>query len=211
MTSSVSRILSIVITSLGLALMIAYPMLVYFGTSRLSVRTLGLVLLALFLPSQLLRLKGARREHFKAVIPLIVGVIALLLTAVFIEDHRFILVLPVLINILLLVGFASTLRGPVSLIERFARAQVDDLSPEEVTYCRRVTVIWSIFFACNTLTILALALMAPLAWWTIYSGGLAYVAMGLLFATEFVVRKARFRRYGPGWHDRLFAKIFPPR
>lgn len=194
-----------------MTLMMAYPLLVYFGLSRLSVRALGLVLLALILPTQALRLKGARREHFKAVIPLIIGVIALLLVAAIIEDHRFILILPVLINTLLLVGFASTLRGPVTLIERFARTQVDDLSPDEVTYCRKVTLIWSAFFACNALITLGLALMAPLSWWTIYSGAIAYVAIGLLFASEFVVRKARFRRYGPGWHDRFFAKIFPPR
>jgi uncharacterized membrane protein len=89
--------------------------------------------------------------------------------------------------------------------------QVDDLSPAEVTYCRRVTVIWSVFFGCNALIILALAILAPVEWWTVYAGGIVYVLMGLVFATEYVIRKARFRRYGPRWHDRLFARFFPPR
>ena len=35
------------------------------------------------------------------------------------------------------------------MIERFARMQVDDLSEEEVLYCRRVTMVWCALFLLN--------------------------------------------------------------
>ncbi len=35
----------------------------------------------------------------------------------------------------------------------------------------------------------ALALWAPLAWWTLYTGLIAYLLMGLLFAGEWLVRQ----------------------
>lgn len=199
-----------VVTILSVTLVAAYPALVYLGISRFSVRTLGVVLLALLLPGQLLRMRGRKREHLAAVLPLFFGIVAILLVAMVFEDHRLILVLPVLINVALFVGFVSSLRGSTSLVERFALMQTDELSPPEVLYCRRVTIVWSIFFGCNALLILGLALFAPLSWWTLYAGGLVYVLMGLLFSGEYVYRKARFRRYGNGWHDRIFARYFPP-
>jgi uncharacterized membrane protein len=40
-----------------------------------------------------------------------------------------------------------------------------------------------------------LAVAAPLAWWTVYTGILADVLMALLFATEYVVRTMRRQRF----------------
>ena len=43
----------------------------------------------------------------------------------------------------------------------------------------------------QTLALVAagLALWAPLAWWTLYNGLIAYLLMGLLFAAEWLVRQ----------------------
>ena len=35
--------------------------------------------------------------------------------------------------------------------------------------------------------------------------------MGAMFAGEYVLRQFRFRKYGEGLHDRLLARLFPPR
>lgn len=204
------RALSIAVAALGTALVLAYPLLVLLGLSHLGVRTLGLVLLALLLPVQLLRLRGERRRHLAAVLPLPLAIAAILVAGAVVEDHRFILALPVAINVALLAGFALSLRGPVSMIERFARMQVDDLSAAEVTYCRHVTLLWCAFFGLNAAATLALALAAPLRWWAAWSGGLVYLVMGLLFAAEYLERKRRFRRFGSAWHDRLLARLFDP-
>ena len=55
-----------------------------------------------------------------------------------------------------------------------------------------------------------LALFAPLAWWSLYTGLVAYFLMGLLFTVEFVVRKATFRRFGDSLPDRVLARILRP-
>ena len=48
------------------------------------------------------------------------------------------------------------------------------------------------FFLLNGLVSLGLALFAPLAIWTLYTGGIAYLLMGALFAGEYAIRKIRF-------------------
>src|SRR6185436_7648546 len=53
--------------------------------------------------------------------------------------------------------------------------------------------IWCLFFALNGSTALLLALAAPLAWWTLYNGLIAYLLIGALFATEWILRRRRFR------------------
>ena len=50
-------------------------------------------------------------------------------------------------------------------------------------------MVWSVFFLCNGLLAAALTLWAPLSWWTLYNGLIAYGLMGLLFAVEWLVRQ----------------------
>lgn len=202
---------STIVTPVLVTLTCAYPLLVYLGLTRFRTRTLGLVLLVTLLPLVLLRFRGQRREHLRAVLPLPIGVAALLLLGIVIEDQRFILALPVLINLTLLIGFASSLRGDLPLVERFARMQGDSLSPAELIYCRRVTQVWVGFFLVNAAIILSLGLYAPVSWWAFYVGVLSYMAMGLIFTVEYLFRKYRFRRYRPGWPDRVVKYIFPVR
>jgi uncharacterized membrane protein len=80
-----------------------------------------------------------------------------------------------------------------------------------VAYCRGVTKVWCVFFVLNGAAAGGLALWAPVSWWAAYTGGAAYALMGLVFGVEYVVRKARFRRYGRGLHDRILSVLFPPR
>jgi uncharacterized membrane protein len=117
--------------------------------------------------------------------------------------------MPVLVSGALLATFALSLKGPQSMVERFARRQEPHLSPEKVRYCRQVTVVWCWFFALNIGVTLALAAAAPLSWWGLYTGVIAYVLIGALFSVEYVVRKSKFRDYGTWWHDRLLAAVFP--
>jgi uncharacterized membrane protein len=125
------------------------------------------------------------------------------------DDRRFVLALPVLTNAALFAHFASSLRT-VPIAERFARAQHGDLPEREVAYCRSVTRVWCAFFVLNGGVTAALGLWAPLAWWTLYTGAISYVLVGLLVAAEYIVRKARFRRYGSSVVDRLLSRILPP-
>jgi uncharacterized membrane protein len=127
------------------------------------------------------------------------------------DEQRYLFAVPVLINLSLLWAFASSLFEPRSLVERFARLQVADLSAEEVAYCRSVTIGWCVFFVFNGSTSALLAWAAPLSWWTLYTGIIAYVLVGVVATTEFTLRKYRFRRYGHGLLDRCYRVVFPPR
>ncbi|HEX5660235.1 MAG TPA: hypothetical protein VFX59_23735 [Polyangiales bacterium] len=190
-------------------LVAAYPIAVYVGLTRFNARGVGLLLLGLLLPGMLLKLRDARREDLLVVLRLPLSICALLGLAALLNDARFVFALPVLINLALLAQFASSLRG-TPLVERFARMQNPALSPAQVAYCRSVTKVWCVFFVLNASLSGALAIWAPLSWWTLYNGLLAYLWMGLLGAGEYLVRKFRFREYGSGLHDRVIARVFPP-
>ena len=204
--ASLGKILRVI----GVVVAAAYPILVWFGLSHLRIRTLALVLLVLLIPSYLSRLRFDLKS-FLRILPMPLALGALLVVAALVEDRRFMMVMPVLINLVLFVGFVSSLRG-MPMIERFARMQVgDDLSDEEVAYCRGVTWLWSLFFFANGLVSLALALFGTLEQWTLWCGLLSYVAIGLFFGAEFVVRSWRFRRFGDGLLGRVLSRLMPPR
>lgn len=191
-------------------LIAAYPIAVYFGLTRFSTRGLSLLLLVLLLPNLLMKLKRARREDVFVVLRLPVSVMALVFVGMLLDDRRFVLALPVLINLALLAQFAGSLRS-TPMVERFARMQDPHLGAPQVRYCRSVTQVWCVFFAMNAGVSLSLALVADLSVWALYTGLVAYVLIGVVATTEYVVRKARFREYSGALHDRLLARVFPPR
>lgn len=186
----------------------AYPLLVYVGVSRWSPRTLGLVLLAALLPGLVSKLRTADRAHLWPVLRVPLSIFALVGLGAALDEPRFFYALPVLVNLMLLANFAATLRGPVSMIERFARMQEPELPPGGEAYCRKVTIVWCWFFVANAAASAALALWAPVAWWSLYVGGIAYLLIGVMFTVEYIVRKATFRRFSDALPDRLLRKVF---
>jgi uncharacterized membrane protein len=100
---------------------------------------------------------------------------------------------PVLVNAGLFVAFAYSLASPPSMIERFARLREPDLPQVAIGYTRRVTQVWCVFFVLNGAIALGTALWASEALWSLYTSGISYALMGLLFGGEYLVRR-RFRR-----------------
>lgn len=95
---------------------------------------------------------------------------------------------PAFMNAAMLAAFAQTLwRGP-SMIERFARLAEPNLPASGVRYTRAVTWIWVGFFIINGAIAAWTALYADWSAWTLYNGLIAYLAMGALFAGEWLVR-----------------------
>ena len=113
---------------------------------------------------------------------------------------------PIAPGIALLLSFARTLREGPPLVEQLARATHPELSPSEIEHCRSVTWLWCAFFAANATAIGGLALWAPRAWWAAYAGFGSYLAVGFLFASEYVVRRARFGRFEDHLLDRALAR-----
>jgi uncharacterized membrane protein len=186
--------MKIFLGALGAILTIAYPLAVYFGLSRFSVRAVSLLLLCLAVPMIALRLAGKRREHLQGILPVPLILLSLIALSAILEDRRFMLALPVLISGAMLATFGNSLRsGMMPMVERFARMQDPELPPTHAVHCRQVTWVWCGFFVVNGAIAAGLAVYGPLAWWTLYSGLIAYVLMGLLFLTEYIVRRFRFR------------------
>lgn len=201
------KVFAFVIT---IVLVILYPVAIGVGLSTFGARTVGLWILLVLVPVTLVRFRKAPREDLLAVLRVPLVILAVVLLGVITDDARFVLAMPVLINLALLATFGASLAG-TPMIERFARMQEKDgLSDAQVRHCRQITWVWIAFFAINASIAAGLALFAPLAWWTVYNAGIAYGLMGLLFAGEYVLRQYRFRKYGAGLHDRLLSRIFPP-
>ncbi|MCA8973123.1 MAG: hypothetical protein KDC98_00300 [Planctomycetes bacterium] len=171
----------------------AYPVLVWFGLSSGSPRSVALVLVAAVAPAAVIRLRRSSRSHVRGLAMLPLVTVAALAIAALLDSSEGMLAVPVMINAVLLVTFAVTLRrGAMPMIERFARLQQPDLSPAQCTWCRLWTAIWCAFFVANGGTALALAAWAPLDWWALYNGLIAYGVMGALFAIEYLLRRRRF-------------------
>jgi len=119
----------------------------------------------------------------------LLGVAALLL-----RSSASLLYYPVLVNAMFLLAFAASLLQSQTLVERLARQLDPALPPEGVRYTRKVTLAWCVFFVIN----------GGIAWWTttqsmsiwaLYNGLIAYVAMGVMFGGEWLIRRRVMHRH----------------
>lgn len=197
---------------LGAAIGIAYPFVVFFGLQWVSPRTLAVVVGLAVLARGIIQYRG---RDWRSLAPLAgAGAVTglFVLVVVVLDDGRYLKALPVVMNLALFTVFARSLVVGPPMIERFARLQHETLPVFAPVHCRRVTIVWTGFFALNALVILILALGASLAAWTLYTGIIAYVLAGTLFVTEVVYRAWRFRHYEDGRPvDAFLRRIFPPR
>lgn len=88
----------------------------------------------------------------------------------------------------LLTVFGATLVHGPSMIEKFARIGTPDLSDAAVRHTRRVTQIWCVLFAANSLFSLYTALYWQREAWSLYNGVISYGLIRALLAGEFAWR-----------------------
>lgn len=178
------------------ALVLTYPFLVYFGWQRLNPRVLLGAAIVLFGCRLALTASRMHRSQWKELAEPWLFPAVFLLIAFGIGRRSLILYWPTTISIALLFAFGRTLVRPPSIVERFARVQKSALTEEEITYCRRVTGLWCLFFMANGSVALCLAWGGSLRAWTLYNGMIAYVLIGTLMASEYAYRHWRFRPEG---------------
>ena len=167
---------------------VLYPLALAFGQAWVSSRALALALLAV----ALLRLVSNRRRGLGQLAAVMAAVVALV--SLFGGGAGSMKAYPVLVNAALLVVFGFSLWHPPTVIERLARLQEPDLPAEAIPYVRRVTLVWCAFFAINGTLALVTAYWASDKVWALYNGCIAYLAMGVLFAGEWLVRQRVRRR-----------------
>ncbi len=175
------------LTVLTAVLTLLYPLVIWFGHGVVEPRWLaGLLLLTAATRLPALKLSGVAR--WSAAGALLLAACAMLSNAVLPLK-----LYPVLVNASLLAAFGWSLTQPRSMVERLARLREGDLPPAAVIYTRHVTQAWCAFFAVNGAIAGWLALYASEAAWSLYTGVLSYLAMGMLFGAEYLLR-LRFKR-----------------
>ncbi|MCA3235157.1 MAG: hypothetical protein INH06_23100, partial [Cupriavidus sp.] len=107
---------------------------------------------------------------------------------------------PALVNAVMLVIFATSLRFGPSAVERLARLREPDLPPSGVAYTRRVTQVWCLFFVCNGTIAAITAFAASDRIWALYNGAIAYGLIGAMFAGEWLVRQRVMARGAENGH-----------
>jgi uncharacterized membrane protein len=175
---------------LGAFLSVGFPALVYFGRNRLSPQVLALVLVVIIWLRKKIAF-GMRPSPW-----LVAGGLLLALLALGQNDVLPLKLYPVLVNGALLAIFAGSLWYPPPVAERIARAGYPDLPTEIVTYTRKVTQAWCVFFGANALTALWTAVWGSDDVWFYYNGVIAYLLAGLMFAGEWFLRRRLLRTLG---------------
>lgn len=179
---------------LGVALVL-YPVFVYFSIEKISVS----VLLALIVGILLIRFTLSEdKYHDKAaLLQLMAGVICLALSF-FLEGTIGARIYPVIVNLIFLYLFASSLYAKQSAIERLARLQDPNLSEQGVAYTRQVTKIWCLFFVVNGSIATYTVFYTSIASWALYNGFISYLLMGALFIGEWVFRQLFVKEQASG-------------
>ncbi|MGS0743850.1 hypothetical protein ACVBEF_18840 [Glaciimonas sp. GG7] len=176
------RVLSVLIT-------LSYPLAIWLGHGLVAPRVLALLLiLAAVIRLPTLKLSKASRW-------LIIAVLLLAAIAIWSNALLPLKLYPVIVNIGMLCAFGYSLAVPPSIIERMARLTDPKLPAYAIVYMRRVTQVWCGFFVINGALALITALWASQVVWSIYNGVVAYIAMGVLFAGEYLVRIVVKRRH----------------
>ncbi|OWY28753.1 hypothetical protein [Herbaspirillum robiniae] len=166
----------------GTLLILLYPLLVWSAHGKVEPRLLALLLVAIA-AARLLASRLSRNFRWMGVAALALAAPALLWNSLLPLK-----LYPVAISAGMLALFGYSLFRPPSIIERMARLTDPDLPPFAVAYTRRVTQVWCVFFAVNGSIAFATAMWASPAVWSMYTGVVSYVAMGVLFAGEYLVR-----------------------
>ena len=169
-------------------MLLAWPFLIGYGLAHNSLHWL-LPLMALVL---LLRLCQARRNvgPMRYVVQSVaMAGIALCAASYVLKAHQWLLLYPVVVNLVMLAVFGGSLWTAMPLVERLARLREPDLPPEGVRYTRNVTKIWCGFFIGNGAIALYTVIHADMHLWTLWNGMVSYVLMGTLMVTEWLVRQ----------------------
>ncbi|NNC24345.1 hypothetical protein HKX41_09305 [Salinisphaera sp. USBA-960] len=171
----------------GLALLIAYPILVHVAVVAHSRNLTFAALASLILGSFWPRL---RRPNVVAALNLIVALVAAALVAFFLSGVLLFYAAPICaLTGLLSVFAASLLPGRTPVATRAAEAVRGSCPPEVRRYTRGVTVFWCGVFGALIAENIVLVLFASPAVWSLFANGVNYLVVAAAFIGELVWRQ----------------------
>jgi uncharacterized membrane protein len=172
------------LTIVTVTLSVLYPGFVYFGHDRFS--PLAFVSAVVVLTIVRIYVSGSV-DLAKWRVPLFATLLGLMAISA-IDLGLAMRFYPVLMSLGIGALFGFTLFYPPSLIERFARIREPDLPLEKIHHCRRVTIVWTVFSLFNASIAGWASLWGSIELWSLWTGLISYIVMGVLFVGEFVVR-----------------------
>lgn len=170
-------------------LLLAYPGVIIFGIHFFQPRyvAMSIALLLIF------RWRTEARSVLAGMSRLYVAVFSVLLICIIVttitNNETLLRLYPALVNCGMLLIFGFSLKYPPSMIERFARLHEPDLTATGISYTRKVTQVWCVFFVFNGSIAAFTAFYTSREVWSLYNGLVAYILMGVLFAGEWLIRR----------------------
>ncbi|MBB1527716.1 hypothetical protein H4Q82_14565 [Pectobacterium carotovorum subsp. carotovorum] len=188
----------VLIRSLNILMTLAWPFLAWFSITHPEHRWLLAVLALMFV----LRFATLRDENnlfennvFKGTaLWLAAAGVVLSVASLLLRDGGWLLWYPVAVNSVMLMLFGGSLYSGMPLVERLARLREPELPVQAISYTRRVTKVWCLFFIFNGSIAVLTCLVGNLHWWTLWNGVISYVLMGLLMGGEWLIRQRLRKR-----------------
>jgi uncharacterized membrane protein len=135
-------------------------------------------------------------HRYKASAYVLFGVMGLYFAAYYIFSNHFTILFipPLLVSLFLLWLFGSSLApGRMALISQLARAYHGELPPPVALYTRRVTMIWTVYFAGLAASVFYLGFISPSSMGSFYINLFNYMMIVLLLGGEYLIRIYRFK------------------
>ena len=180
-------ILKILLKVFNTILIIIYPFIIYYCVLN-NLYTASVSILLFILALKLIT--GGKRNINNNLLFFLIGC-SLCILFILSKNFIFLKLYPILVNILLLFTFGSTLfYGNRSLIEIIASLK----TPKEEqdlffkNYCRHITIVWCIFFIFNGAIAAITAIWCSDKIWAFYTGFVSYFLIALMFLAEYVYR-----------------------
>lgn len=102
---------------------------------------------------------------------------------------------PVIANFTAFAVFFVSSFSEETVIQKFAKmlegGTLDDFTRN---YTRRLTYVWCVFCFLNLSISIATVFMTE-KWWALYNGFISYLALGTMFAVEYIVRVVLRKKY----------------
>jgi uncharacterized membrane protein len=166
-------------------LSLLYPGIVYLSRTLVPASAFIVVALALII-ARLATLRSAAERFWRmplAAAAMTIAALAMLDAPLAVKAY------PAAISLAASIVFGATLVHPPSMIERFASLREPELALAARRYCRRVTIVWTVWLIANTIVSAVLAIPGYDAAWAIWTGLVAYLVMGALFVGEIAIRR----------------------
>lgn len=124
-------------------------------------------------------------KKLKAIIP-VLGTVCVVLLFHFSKIYA-LKFYPVIVNSFIFCVFFSSVFCEETIIQKIAKKMDGELTDFSRNYTRKLTYVWCIFLFINLSISFATVFMSPKVW-ELYNACISYIALGVMFGVEYIVR-----------------------